>query len=480
VGNNTQKKAFDSEFFVRKWSSYSKSTVLEEYEKINWESFEKMSPQDMCDFIDLKISQIVEKVTPTVKVKSRSCRHLWNTKVNKLLANKQTLKRRYRRNPTNALCEKIKNINVTIKNELNESLNIKVRKSIKPGDSKTFWKSVNLIRHKGEYSQQAELKHENKSAKTNAEKAELFASFFESKIEKLREKTSINPCYNGKQNDVTPDLNFFEHSLIEQTLANTKPSQCSGFDRIPMVYIKDLSTVLSDKIVLLFNKVYEERKVPEQWKIGKITPIPKKGRSNEVSNYRPITSLCTLAKVFEKCILTRILGLGDFTGNNQHGFKKGHSTITAILQLQHDIAVSIDRGLYHGVISLDLSAAFDMVNPGLLLERMKIAGLPNDVIEIIGDWLKDREAYVEFGGESSMTFKVPEGTVQGSVLGPILFAIFVSPVFDLFNIISFADDSYLSENSHNIDELLQSLSIKANMLTKWYKDSGLVVNENKT
>jgi len=187
-----------------------------------------------------------------------------------------------------------------------------------------------------------------------------------------------------------------------------------------------------------------------------------------------------MAKVFEKTILLRLNAIKDFTGQNQHGFKKNHSTVTALLDLQHEIATSIDDNFYHGVVSLDLSAAFDMVNPDLLVERLKISGVPNDISEIIRDWLSERKAYVEIGGETSYMFEVPEGTVQGSVLGPVLFAIFIAPMFDLVNANSYADDSYLSEKGENVEDLTEKLSNSATILTNWFKDSGLVVNETKT
>jgi len=179
-------------------------------------------------------------------------------------------------------------------------------------------------------------------------------------------------------------------------------------------------------------------------------------------------------------VLVKLLQCGDITGSNQHGFKKNHSTVTALLQIQNEIAYSLDNNYYHGILSLDLSAAFDMVNPGLLVTRMKHAGLPNDVIDLIKDWLSNREAYVEIGGESSTLFKVPEGTVQGSVLGPILFAIFIAPMFKLARVSSFADDSYLSENGSDVRDVVNKLQNSASLLTKWLKSSGMIVNESKT
>ena len=92
--------------------------------------------------------------------------------------------------------------------------------------------------------------------------------------------------------------------------------------------------------------------------------------------------------------------------------------------------------------SLDLSSAFDLVNVSLLLKRLKIIGLPEDIIKLIKAWLENRSFYVSINGENSLMFDVLHGTVQGSVLGPVLYAIFVSPMFDLEDMSSFADDNY--------------------------------------
>jgi len=89
-----------------------------------------------------------------------------------------------------------------------------------------------------------------------------------------------------------------------------------------MIYLRDGSELIANVVLLLFNKIYRENVIPLQWKIGKITPIPKKGNSKDVTNYRPITSLCSLAKVFERCILTQLITDNDVTGVNQHGLKK--------------------------------------------------------------------------------------------------------------------------------------------------------------
>ena len=131
-------------------------------------------------------------------------------------------------------------------------------------------------------------------------------------------------------------------------------------------------------------------------------------------------------------ILARIIEIGemgkvDLFGKTQHGFRKQRSTTTAALELQTKIAELMDKGHYVAVASLDLSAAFDVINIELLLKRMSVMGIAPDVVDLTSAWLSDRSAYVEVNGECSAYFEVVCGTVQGSVLGPVLFNLFMSP-----------------------------------------------------
>ena len=130
--------------------------------------------------------------------------------------------------------------------------------------------------------------------------------------------------------------------------------------------------------------------------------------------------------------------------------------------------------------SLDLSSAFDVVNVGLLLKRIEIIGLPPDVIELISIWLAKRFFYVSVGGINSFIHCSGVGTVQGSVLGPILYSLFVSPLLDLEKITLFADDNYILVWNKHKNQLIIDMQFKLENITKWLKDSGLKVNETKT
>ena len=131
------------------------------------------------------------------------------------------------------------------------------------------------------------------------------------------------------------------------------------------------------------NLIYTTQMIPDQWRQAKIIPTHKSGPKNDIKNYRPISNLCTMSKVYEKLILQQLLKIAkssnvDLTGESQRGFKTGRSTVTAALQIQSMIARAIDQDEYNVLGSLDLSAAFDVVNRDLLFKRMDAMGLPDE------------------------------------------------------------------------------------------------------
>ena len=123
---------------------------------------------------------------------------------------------------------------------------------------------------------------------------------------------------------------------------------------------------------------------------------------------------------------------------------------------------------------------FDVVNVDLLLKRLKIIGIPGDIVSLISVWLENRYFFVTVGDDSSDVHSSNVGTVQGSILGPILYAIFVSPLFDLAKMTLFADDNYLLSWNKTIQQLIIDMEKTLESVTKWLRQSGLKVNDSKT
>ena len=309
---------------------------------------------------------------------------------------------------------------------------------------------------------------------------------FEKKITDTANATSINSeVYNGTRKVIEPNKNFMSAINIRNAVLGLKLKNSEGYDRIPQRILLDGLSTLIEPFSRLFNLIYSTNKIPEQWSMSKITPIHKKGDKTNISNYRPISNLCSMSKVFEKLIMQRIheiedLNNVDLTGIKQHGFKRKRSTSTAGLEIQSEIARALDSNKYTIMASLDLSSAFDIVNIELLLKRLKITGLPEDVINLIEIWLTDRCYYVTAKGVNSYIRVSNIGTIQGSILGPFLYAIYVAPIQDLYEITMFADDNYPLSSNQDLNTLINEFEAKLTLISKWLTDSGLKINEEKT
>jgi hypothetical protein len=167
---------------------------------------------------------------------------------------------------------------------------------------------------------------------------------------------------------------------------------------------------------------------PTNGLLQKLLPYLKVKVTKNIGKYRPIANLCAVSKIFKKLILKRILEIqdanGDLTGENQHGLKNP-CTSTLSAKLQSMISRALDGKEHVSLASLDLSSAFDLVNINLLMKRLKIIEIQNDITDLVSVWLRNRSFYVSIDGIKSIQYDLPLGTVQGSILGYILYAIFV-------------------------------------------------------
>ena len=354
-----------------------------------------------------------------------------------------------------------------------------------PGNSKSLWNAVNLAKDINP-NVIPENMSDNGISIDPSGLIDAFAEFFDKKVKLIVETCRVNDnVYNGTRKVDGLESNFMTTRHVHDALNSIKIKNCEGYDRIPQRILIEGSEILLPPIAKLFELIYEQKSIPQQWSISKIIPIHKKGPKTNIQNYRPIANLCAMTKVFEQLIINRIkeiekLNKIDITGSSQHGFKQGRSTATAGLTIQSILSHALDQNKYSLMSSIDLSAAFDVVNVKLLIKRLKIIGLPNDVIELIEIWLSNRLLYVDLDGNCSYIRTSDSGTIQGSRLGPILYAIYVSPLFDLEKMTNYADDNLIIRWNTNLQELIIDMKKSLEAITKWLKDSGLKVNENKT
>ncbi len=232
-------------------------------------------------------------------------------------------------------------------------------------------------------------------------------------------------------------------------------------------------------------KILEEEKTPEQWKVARILPLFKKGDKEKTENYRPISNLYSITKVYEKPLLHWFQKIQekenvDLTDNSKHGFKKNFSTESACLEIQTKLSNACDSGGFAALASLDLTAAFDVVDRNLLRKRLKIMGIPVQLIHLLDDWLSDRSADCEVNKNNSEFLDINFGTIQGSILCSLLFALFISPLADITTPTTYANDNYLFGSGETEKKALENCIKESEIAMKWFLDSGLCVNKKKT
>jgi hypothetical protein len=469
----------------RDWRKYSPNLLCEMLRKEDW-NIGVSDVQGYWNCFENKLINIVDQIVP---LRTFTNNHAKNSKcpshIKKKLNKRKRLLQTQKNNPTSDRQQNIKILNKEIRYFFNSDKRKNVRRGIIPGNSGSLWCAVNIAKDVNNNNLPGVMFKSNEIINGD-NLAEEFASYFNTKVLNISSETlPSDTVYNGKRKVVTEELNFMTELDIKECILSLKIKNSEGVDRLPQRILIDGINVLLCPLTGLFDLIYRNKKLPLQWLVSKIIPVHKEGPKHNVKNYRPIANLCSSSKVFEKLILKRIQAIElqngvDITGKQQHGFKKNHSTLSLGIQIQSLIARALDEDSFVLMASLDLSAAFDIVDVNLLIKRLTIIGLPPDIISLIRVWLSDRCCYVNINNNNSYFYDSLTGTVQGSILGPILYAIYISPLFDICKITSFADDNYVLNWSKNKNQVTERLTDTLTVVVKWLKDSGLKVNESKT
>ena len=469
----------------RNWKQYSKELLVNKLSACTFD-YNINSVQQFWNHLENEIINVVDSVAPLTEFTNNYITATCPQNLIKpLIYKKRKMLKEYKRTKNQAILEGIKVINIKIINMGKNHKRNSIRRSLIPGNNKSLWNAVNLAKDINLNSIPKIMKY-NGIEINSTDLSDTFANFFDKKVKDIVSTCEVdNEVYNGTRKVNCPSTNFVSTQNVSDILRSMKIKNCEGYDRIPQRILNEGSDSLLIPITHLFKLVYEHKKIPDQWSISKIIPIHKKGSKTDIENYRPIANLCSITKVFEQLIINRIkeiekINLVDLTGNSQHGFKQKRSTATAGLTIQSLLSHALDRNEFALMSSIDLSAAFDVVNVKLLIKRLKIIGLPSDVIELIKIWLSSRMFYVDINGNCSYIKTSDTGTIQGSRLGPILYAIYVSPLFDIEKMTNYADDNLIVRWNKCLVELITDMEKSLEAITKWLKKSGLKVNESKT
>ena len=323
-----------------------------------------------------------------------------------------------------------------------------------------------------------------------------FLSFFNNKIATLCSKlpiASLNPF--SLPNEKPPLLSLFSHATLEEItkiIVTSSNSTCI-LDSIPTTLLKSCIDELVVPIRDLINLSLDEGIFPESFKHALLKPILKKSNlpPDDMSNYRPISNLTAISKFLERIIYNRLIAhIESFQTYSpfQSAYRRFHSTETALLRIQNDILCAMDSQKVTALVLLDLSAAFDTIPHDILVHRLENwFGISGVALQLLSSYLIGRMQSVCINGHCSPAEPLVTGVPQGSVLGPLLFTMYTTPVAHLlqstpFRYHLYADDTqiYVSFNSNEALQNLQLLSSTLDDVHIWFSSNKLTLNPSKT
>ena len=243
---------------------------------------------------------------------------------------------------------------------------------------------------------------------------------------------------------------------VYRAINNLNCNKSCGYDDISPRPIKAVADILCIPLTTIFNMSFENGTFPSLMKIAKVVPIFKKGDKQMVSNYRPVSLLPLFSKLLEKLFSVRLLDYikkNDILYRGQYGFREKCSTQDAITDLVENITRAIDNNEFTIGIFIDLSKAFDTIDHQLLLRKLKYYGVRGIVNKWIKCYLSNRFQFVTNNNVNSSKEKIVCGVPQGSILGPILFLIYINDLYKVSTVmrfIIFADDTNMLLSGKNV------------------------------
>lgn len=284
----------------------------------------------------------------------------------------------------------------------------------------------------------------------------------------------------------------FQHvssSDVFKTIQSLKSKMSAGWDGLPVSVMKIVASSVSNPLCKVINQCFDEGWFPSQLKYAEVKPLHKKGNKEFCLNYRPVSILTSFSKVFEKTAYNQItdyLEKNKIFSSEQFGFRSGHSTNLAISQLVNKIVHNLDSSKSTAAFFCDLSKAFDCVTYNILLEKLKIYKFSKKALLWLTSYisnrsqrtviLKDNKKYI------SSWQKIACGVPQGSILGPLLFLIYINdlPYNIGSSIILYADDTTSVLETKTDEDLVTKLQENLQQLSKWFKANGLSINNSKS
>ena len=300
---------------------------------------------------------------------------------------------------------------------------------------KESWKTINEVLNKRSKSCNIDCIKDSGNAIVNKKDiSNAMNSFFCTIGEKLASKIDAtpNPLLSGDFTERSNNVQFQFRTIgvqeIRDAIAKTKTSKSFGSDSISCYFLKLALPFIENSLACLFNTSLETSQFPDSWKLARVTPIFKEGDKADKSNYRPISVLPVISRLFEKLVANQLyqhMYDNGLFSSEQSGFLRLHSTVTCLLKNTDDWYNGLDLGKLVGLVFIDLKKAFDTVDHDILCKKLEYYGIQERQLAWFKSYLANRKQFSRVNGIDSSVEEINVGAPQGSCLGPLLFLIYI-------------------------------------------------------
>ena len=349
-------------------------------------------------------------------------------------------------------------------------------------NKKSFFEELKKLAGRTKCRRRIDLKTSDGVISHDQQVADFFNSYFSTIGSTIQSPSPPgNPETPGaSMNSLSMFLTPVTNREIYEILMNLNSNKSPGLDGISAKVLKLMAPAITSILTSLVNLSFETAIFPDCLKIAKVCPIYKGGNVDDVSNYRPISILPVISKLFERAMFNRLFNFVDkLLYRRQFGFRPKFSTVSALAEMTEKLRQNYT--LQQFCIFLDFSKAFDTITHSKLLDKMERMGVRGLVQDWFRSYLKDRKQLVEVNGKQSQYHIVDCGVPQGSILGPLLFVIYVNDLPDqcrAFEVYMFADDTNLMYSSPVFDD--SAIGSDIHCLMSWFHSNNLRLNVKKS
>ena len=448
--------AFRDKPYQRRVWQYDKANYWEMrgyFTSVNWSGvFQEKDPERACNRVTEIITDAMDLYIPNKTVTKKPGDKAWfNDECRKAAKKKRRIFKELKKHGTDSNKEnftKARKSYNKVEKEAKKNYDSKLKEDLTDNNlsSKKWWRVVNLLSGRAGHCDIPVIAHDGEAHTTAREKSDVFC------------KTFAEKCHLPDADDLAPNLDqsttasidsiTFKPKAVHRLLKQLSPDKATGPDEIPARILKECSAELASPLCRLFHLCFSQGVFPSQWKTARVTPIHKRDSKSDPTKYRPISLLSIISKVMEAAVNQQLQSYffqNSLISHRQFGFRPGHSTGDLLTILSQKWNDTLDKGEEVCAVALDIKGAFDKVWHNGLLAKLTSKGVCGKLSTWLRSYLSDRSLKVVLSGQASEVSSINASVPQGSILGPLLFSVYIDDLVDVCEneLYLYADDSTL-------------------------------------